>query len=204
MAKAMQLKYLVITSVDRDDLEDGGAGQFKDVVLQTRRENPEMRFELLVPDFRNCQDKAIEILAEALPFVFGHNVETVPSLYSTARPGGDYKVSLDLLRKAKKAYPETETKSSIMLGLGEKDDEVMDGLADLREVGCSRIAIGQYLRPTKESLEVVEYVEPQRFDYWAEKAKELGFSWVMASPFTRSSYHAELNDTFGQPNQKTL
>ena len=195
MAKAMKLKYLVITSVDRDDLSDGGASQFRDVVTRCREENPEIRFELLVPDFRDCQDEAIEILAEVLPFVFGHNVETVPSLYSQVRPGADYQASLSLLRKAKEAYGDVETKSSIMLGLGEKEDEVMGVLRDLRSVGCDRIAIGQYLRPTKEALEVVEYVEPQRFDWWADKAKELGFSWVMSSPFTRSSYHAELEDT---------
>ena len=195
MAKEMKLKYLVITSVDRDDLPDGGASQFKDVVIRCRKENPEIKFELLVPDFRDCQDEAIEILAEALPFVFGHNVETVPSLYSKVRPGADYKVSLALLRKAKEAYGDVETKSSIMLGLGETEDEVKGVLRDLRSVECDRVAIGQYLRPTKELLEVVEYVEPERFDWWANKAKELGFSWVMSSPFTRSSYHAELEET---------
>jgi lipoic acid synthetase len=191
MSKQMQLKYLVITSVDRDDLEDGGASHFRDVVNQSRAENPDMRFELLVPDFRNCQEKALEILESALPFVFGHNIETVPSLYSVARPGGDYKLSLDLLEMAKKRWPETPTKSSMMLGLGEKEDQVIQTLKDLRNVSCDRISMGQYLKPSKESLDVVEYVTPEKFDFWAEKAKELGFKWVMASPFTRSSYHAE-------------
>jgi len=195
MAKEMNLKYLVITSVDRDDLSDGGASQFRDVVARCLERNPEIRFELLVPDFRDCQDEAIEVLRGALPFVFGHNVETVPSLYSKVRPGADYQVSLSLLRKAKEAYGEVETKSSIMLGLGEKEDEVMGVLRDLRDVGCDRIAIGQYLRPTKESLEVVEYIEPARFEWWGRQAKEMGFSWVMSSPFTRSSYHAEIEDT---------
>ncbi len=191
MARRMNLKYLVITSVDRDDLPDGGAAHFRDVIIQCRRELPDLQYELLVPDFRGCQDRAIEILSEAVPFVFGHNVETVPSLYSLARSGGDYQRSLELLRKAKVAWPNVDTKSSIMLGLGEKDQEVMQVLQNLRAVQCDRVAIGQYLRPSKESLEVVEYIHPDRFDQWADTARQLGFGWVMASPFTRSSYHAE-------------
>ena len=195
MAKEMKLKYLVITSVDRDDLADGGAGHFRDVVNMCRSENPDMKFELLVPDFRDCQDQAIEILGDALPFVFGHNIETVPSLYSKARSGGNYQLSLDLLKKAKEHYGDIQTKSSIMLGLGEKEEEVIAVLKDLRGAGCDRIAIGQYLRPSKQSLEVVEYVEPEKFEWWGRKAKEVGFSWVMSSPFTRSSYHAEKEGT---------
>jgi lipoic acid synthetase len=191
MAKEMGLKYLVITSVDRDDLTDGGAGHFRDVILRCREVVPELEFELLVPDFRDGQEKSIEILADALPFVFGHNVETVPSLYSTARPGGDYRRSLTLLEKAKQTLPNTQTKSSLMLGLGEKDDELMQVLKDLRTVGCDRLALGQYLRPGKDSLEVTEYITPEKFDWWAQQAKALGFSWVQSSPFTRSSYHAE-------------
>jgi lipoic acid synthetase len=191
MAKEMNLKYLVITSVDRDDLPDGGASHFRDVINTCRAEIPSLDFELLVPDFRDCQDRALEILADAAPFVFGHNVETVPSLYSTARPGGDYRLSLTLLEKAKLAWPQLQTKSSIMLGLGEKEDEVIAVLQDLREVGCDRIAIGQYLRPSKESLEVVEYITPETFQLWDRKARDLGFGWVMSSPFTRSSFHAE-------------
>ncbi len=191
MAKQMNLKYLVITSVDRDDLADGGAGHFRDVVNRCRLEKPDLRFELLVPDFRNCRDQAIRILADALPFVFGHNVETVGSLYAKVRPGADYNLSLELLYKAKQTWPGTQTKSSIMLGLGEKENEVMQVLKDLREVGCDRIAIGQYLKPSKDSVDVVEFIEPERFDLWGQKAKEMGFSWVMSSPFTRSSFHAE-------------
>ena len=191
MAKQMKLKYLVITSVDRDDLADGGAGHFKDVVLTCRDQIPELKFELLVPDFRNCQDKAIEILKEATPFVFGHNIETVPALYPKARAGGDYEISLPLLKKAKAAYPGVITKSSIMLGLGEEEADVIQSLKDLRNAGCDRVAIGQYLRPTKDSLEVVEYVEPEKFDWWKQKAYDLGFEWVMSSPFTRSSYNAQ-------------
>ncbi|MBN1457524.1 MAG: lipoyl synthase [Sedimentisphaerales bacterium] len=191
MATEMKLKYLVITSVDRDDLKDAGAGHFADVVNTCRNENRQLQFELLVPDFKGCQDEALEILSNALPFVFGHNVETVPSLYSKARPGSNYRRSLGLLKKAKEKFPHTETKSSIMLGLGESKDEVIEVLKDLRQVNCDRISIGQYLRPTKRSLEVAEYVEPEIFDWWKKKATELGFGWVMSSPFTRSSYHAE-------------
>ena len=191
MAEEMKLKYLVITSVDRDDLADGGASHFRDVVNSCRSRMPSLQLELLVPDFRDCQDAAIKTLSEALPFVFGHNVETVPSLYPTARPGGDYELSLHLLEKAKQAWPDTQTKSSIMLGLGEKEADVVAVLQDLRNVACDRISIGQYLKPAKDSLEVVEFIEPARFDEWATKARDLGFTWIMASPFTRSSYGAE-------------
>ncbi|MBN1125048.1 MAG: lipoyl synthase [Sedimentisphaerales bacterium] len=193
MAGRMKLRYLVITSVDRDDLPDGGAGHFRDVVLRCRKDHPGLQFELLVPDFRDCQEWAIEILTEALPLVFGHNVETVPALYAAARSGGDYRRSLDLLQKAKAAWPDTQSKSSIMLGLGETDEQVKQVLRDLRGVGCDRIAIGQYLRPSKDSLEVVEYIPPEKFDGWAQQARELGFTWIMSSPFTRSSFHAEQN-----------
>ncbi len=195
MAEEMNLKYLVITSVDRDDLSDGGASHFRDVVNCCRSRMPHLQFELLVPDFRNCQDEAIEILCEPLPFVFGHNVETVPSLYPAVRPGGDYELSLHLLEKAKHTWPDIQTKSSIMLGLGENDKQVVAVLQDLRHVGCDRISIGQYLKPSKDSLEVVEFIEPARFDSWAQKASQLGFTWVMASPFTRSSFHAEQEST---------
>lgn len=191
MARAMGLKYLVITSVDRDDLKDGGAGHFRNVIQKCRDEMPQLEFELLVPDFRDCQEEAIAILESALPFVFGHNVETVPALYAKARPGGNYRRSLDLLETAKHAWPDVQTKSSIMLGLGETDEQVLQVLTDLRGVGCSRIAIGQYLKPSKESLDVVDYITPEKFAWWGEQAKALGFSWVQSSPFTRSSYHAE-------------
>ncbi len=192
MVRKMKLKYLVITSVDRDDLADGGACHFRDCVNTVRRMCPETKFEILVPDFRNCQVQAIKILRDALPFVFAHNVETVPSLYNVARSGGDYQLSLELLRLAKAVYPDIPTKSSIMLGLGETDAEVEQELNDLRKAGCERITIGQYLRPSKESLEVVEYLPPDKFDFWKSVAIEMGFSWVISSPFARSSYFAEL------------
>jgi len=195
MAKLMDLKYLVITSVDRDDLPDGGAGHFRDVINKVRAEVPAIKFEILTPDFRNCQDKAVGILTDALPFVFSHNIETVHSLYPAVRPGGDYQRSLGLLEKAKHSYADIQTKSAIMLGLGETDRQVAQVLKDLRSVGCDRIAIGQYLQPSKDSLAVAEYITPAKFDYWKEKAYLLGFTWVMSSPFTRSSFFAEQEET---------
>jgi len=195
MAKQMQLKYLVITSVDRDDLPDGGAGHFRDCIDEVRKQCPDMKFEILTPDFHNCQRRALQILQSSLPFVFAHNVETVPSLYPIARAGGDYQLSLNLLRMAKEQYQSVQTKSSIMLGLGETDTEVEDVLRDLLNVGCNRITIGQYLKPSKDSLEVVEYITPAKFDFWKQKAVEMGFSWVISVPFARSSYFAELYST---------
>jgi lipoic acid synthetase len=195
MAKKMGLKYLVITSVDRDDLADGGAGHFCDCINTVRQHCPDMKFEILTPDFRHCQERAIKILADALPFVFAHNVETVPSLYQAARAGGDYQLSLNLLKTARQNYKNIPTKSSIMLGLGETDAEVEQVLRDLRDAGCNRITIGQYLKPSKDSLDVVEYITPQKFEWWRQKAILLGFSWVISSPFARSSYFAERQNT---------
>ncbi len=195
MAKKMGLKYLVITSVTRDDLADGGAKYFCNCISKVRQQCPDMKFEILTPDFRHCQERAIEILAGALPFVFAHNVETVPSLYPVARAGGDYQSSLNLLRMAKQSYKGILTKSSIMLGLGETDAEVEQVLKDLRDTGCDRIAIGQYLKPSRDSLDVFEYITPQKFEWWEQKAISLGFCWVMSSPFTRSSYFAERENT---------
>ncbi len=197
MAEQLRLKYLVITSVNRDDLADGGAGHFRDCINQVRRRCPELKFEILVPDFRDCQKQALEILRDCLPFIFAHNVETVPSLYPLARSGGNYQLSLELLKYARESFGDIPTKSSIMLGLGERDDEVLQVLKDLRGVGCDRLTIGQYLKPSKESLEVVEYVTPEKFDWWKDRALELGFSWVISAPFARSSYFAEQENTFG-------
>jgi len=195
MAEEMKLKYLVITSVNRDDLPDGGAGHFRDCIDTVRLRLAEMRFEILTPDFRNCQQQALEILRQSLPFVFAHNVEVVPSLYSIARAGGDYQRSLNLLRLAKETYGTVQTKSSIMLGLGETDDEVRQTFKDLRDVGCDRITIGQYLKPSKTSLEVLEYVPPEKFDWWKQEAVRMGFSWIISGPFARSSYFAEQENT---------
>jgi len=191
MARKMGLKYLVITSVARDDLADGGAEHFRNCINEVRQQCPDMKFEILTPDFRHCQERAIEILAEAMPFVFAHNVETVPSLYPTVRAGGDYRLSLNLLKKARQSYKSAATKSSIMLGLGETDAEVEQVLKDLRDTGCDRITVGQYLKPSKNSLDVVEYITPQKFEGWKQKAISLGFGWVISLPFARSSYFAE-------------
>ena len=195
MAKQMGLKYLVITSVNRDDLSDGGAGHFRNCINQVRQQYPDMKFEILTPDFRNCQKQALKILTPALPFVFAHNVETVPSLYKTARTGGNYQRSLNLLKMAKEYSDNIQTKSSIMLGLGETDDEVEQVLNDLHNTGCQRLTIGQYLKPSKHSLQVVEYINPDKFDFWKQKAIELGFRWIISSPFARSSYLAEQENT---------
>lgn len=191
LAEELDLSYLVITSVDRDDLPDGGAGQFRAVVEACRARRPAMRFELLVPDFKGCRETAMEELSRCRPFVFGHNVETVPRLYSTARPGGDYRRSLALLAAAHEAWPETPVKSSLMLGLGETEAEVEQVMQDLLDHGCTRISLGQYLQPSKEALAVEEFVTPERFSAWGNRAKELGFAWVQSSPLTRSSYHAD-------------
>jgi len=191
MAGRMNLRYLVITSVNRDDLPDGGAGHFRDCIEEVRRQCPSMQFEILTPDFRGCEERALRILEGVLPFVFAHNVETVPSLYPVARSGGNYESSLQLLQMAHDRYPGIHTKSSIMLGLGEQDEEVDQVLQDLRRVGCGRVTIGQYLKPSKDSLTVVEYVTPEKFAWWKERAMEIGFPWVLSSPFARSSYLAE-------------
>jgi lipoic acid synthetase len=191
MAKQLKLKYLVITSVNRDDLSDGGASHFRDCIETVRRQCPDIKFEILTPDFRDCQKKALEILRPSLPFVFAHNVETVPSLYRIARIGGDYQKSLKLLKTAKKNYSNVQTKSSIMLGLGETDSEVEQVLKDLINVGCDRVTIGQYLKPSKDALNVSEYIKPGKFNWWKTRAIELGFSWICALPYARSSYFAE-------------
>lgn len=191
LAGKLGISYLVITSVDRDDLSDGGAGQFRDVVLRCREDHPRMEFELLVPDFKGVREQALDALEEALPFVFGHNVETVPDLYHKARPGGDYRLSLELLERAKQRRREVETKSSLMLGLGETEDQVLQVLADLREVGVDRLCLGQYLKPSRESLDVAEFVTPKKFRWWKDQAESLGFTWVISEPFARSSYHAD-------------
>ncbi|MGB4405613.1 MAG: lipoyl synthase [Sphaerochaeta sp.] len=191
LAYQLGIHYLVITSVDRDDLPDGGVAQFCNVVSACREKDPSMRFELLVPDFKNVQENALVLLDDIQPFVFGHNVETVPELYPTVRPGGSYVRSLQLLEKAKHRWPESQTKSSMMLGLGETDDQIRRVLKDLRDCGCDRLCLGQYLKPSKNALEVKQFVHPEQFARWAEEAKAMGFSWVISEPFARSSYHAE-------------
>lgn len=191
LCRDLGIRYLVLTSVDRDDLEDGGAGQFRDVIHTCRTMNPSMRFEILVPDFKDVQESALDILDEARPFVFSHNVETVPALYRTARPGGEFSRSLHLLSLAKQKWPDTQVKTSMMLGLGETEEQIREVLHQLREAGCDRLCLGQYLKPSKESLDVAQFVHPDTFSDWKREAEDMGFSWVISEPFARSSYHAE-------------
>ncbi|MFW5443841.1 MAG: lipoyl synthase [Methylococcaceae bacterium] len=190
--KAMSLKYVVITSVDRDDLRDGGAGHFAECIKAIREQSPETKIEVLVPDFRGRMDKAVDILKQQPCDVFNHNLETVPRLYKEARPGANYQESLSLLKKYKQAYPQAVTKSGLMLGLGEKEDEVTLVMKDLRAHGCGMLTLGQYLQPSKDHLAVKEYITPEQFDRYAEIAKSLGFDNVASAPLVRSSYHADL------------
>lgn len=195
----MGLDYVVLTSVNRDDMSDGGAGIYAATIEALRRQQPDIGLELLTPDFYRCQDEAITLIHERLEFVtsqnravqmvWGHNVETVPALYKQVRKGSDYQRSLTLLKKASR-LPGIESKSALMLGLGEKQDQVLNVLHDLREAGVLRLALGQYLRPSRYHLPVLRYLEPVEFDEYAELARELGFSWVKAGPLVRSSYHA--------------
>lgn len=190
--KAMALKYVVITSVDRDDLRDGGAGHFADCIKNIRLQTPSTKIEILVPDFRGRIDKAVAILALEPCDVFNHNLETVPRLYKQVRPGADYQGSLDLLRKYNIAQPSTPTKSGLMLGVGEEQEEVHQVMRDLIANGCSMLTLGQYLQPTKAHLPVLSYITPAQFDEYAVIAKQLGFKQVASAPMVRSSYHADL------------
>ena len=190
--KAMSLKYVVITSVDRDDLRDGGAGHFADCIKKIRLQTPSTKIEILVPDFRGRIDKAVAILALEPCDVFNHNLETVPRLYKQVRPGADYQGSLNLLKKYSIAQPSTPTKSGLMLGVGEEQEEVHQVMRDLIANGCSMLTLGQYLQPTKAHLPVLSYVTPQQFDDYGLVAKQLGFKQVASAPMVRSSYHADL------------
>jgi lipoic acid synthetase len=185
------LRYVVITSVDRDDLRDGGAGHFAACIQAIRRETPNTRIEVLVPDFRGRAEKALAILAEDPPDVFNHNLETVPSLYLKARPGADYQGSLALLRRFGELGAGVPTKSGLMLGLGERFEEVVETLEDLRAHGCEMLTLGQYLQPSREHLPVARYVEPAEFERLAEIAQALGFTAIASAPLVRSSYHAD-------------
>lgn len=189
-AKGMGLRYVVVTSVTRDDLKDGGAGQFAETIREIRRLLPGTKIEVLTPDFKGRRESLGKVL-DAKPHVFNHNVETVPRLYSTVRPLADYNRSTGLLRLAKEMSPETRTKSGLMLGLGESLDEVRGVLRDLRGAGCDMLTIGQYLRPRKENLPVSEYVEPEVFESLRDEALRMGFSFVASGPLVRSSMNAE-------------
>lgn len=187
----MKLKYVVITSVDRDDLRDGGAQHFADCITAIRKYSPDIKIEVLVPDFRGRMDKALEILTATPPDVFNHNLETAPRLYKLARPGADYKWSMQLLQRFKQAHPNIPTKSGLMVGLGETTEELIEVLKDLREHNVDMLTVGQYLQPSKHHLPVERYVPPAEFDEIKRVADELGFKHAACGPFVRSSYHAD-------------
>lgn len=189
---AMRLKYVVITSVDRDDLRDGGAEHFALCIAAIRQQTPATRVEILVPDFRGRMDIAIEKLSAEPCDVFNHNLETVPRLYRQARPGADYQHSLQLLQAYKQAQPQTPTKSGLMLGLGETPEEIRAVMQDLAEHGCTMLTLGQYLQPSRDHLPVQRYATPEEFAEHAQFAKTLGFQSVASAPLVRSSYHADL------------
>ncbi|MTI64523.1 lipoyl synthase [Methylophaga sp.] len=189
---AMQLKHVVITSVDRDDLRDGGANHFVKCINEVRSQSPQTNIETLVPDFRGRMDVALEILTQSPPDIFNHNLETVPRLYKAARPGSDYQWSLDLIRRFQDLHPEVPTKSGLMLGLGETMDEVKQVMQDLRDHGCRMLTLGQYLQPSRHHLPVDRFVTPAEFDELGELGKQMGFDHVASGPMVRSSYHADL------------
>ncbi len=188
----MGLHYVVITSVDRDDLRDGGAQHFVDCIRETRRLNPQTRIEILTPDFRGRMEVALEIMTAAPPDVFNHNLESVPSLYKKIRPGSDYQWSLDLLKRFKRMHPDVPTKSGLMLGLGEDLDEVRQVLRDMRAHDINMLTLGQYLQPSLDHLAVERFVTPAEFDELGAYAESLGFDQVASGPMVRSSYHADL------------
>ncbi|VAW55701.1 Lipoyl synthase [hydrothermal vent metagenome] len=190
--QAMGLSYVVITSVDRDDLRDGGAEHFVECVQKTRALNPEIEIEILVPDFRGRMDVALEIMHRSPPDVFNHNLETIPRLYKKCRPGSDYQWSLDLLKRFKHSHPDVKTKSGLMLGLGEELDEVIEEMKDMRKHDVDMLTLGQYLQPSKHHLAVERYVTPEEFDELYKVGMKLGFKHVASGPMVRSSYHADL------------
>jgi lipoic acid synthetase len=188
---ALKLKYVVITSVDRDDLRDGGAAHFVDCIRRVREASPATRIEILTPDFRGRLDRALDILKAAPPDVMNHNLETVPRLYKEARPGSDYAFSLDLLRRFKADVPGVPTKSGLMVGLGETDEEILDTMRDMRSHGIDMLTIGQYLAPSGHHLPVRRYVTPDTFALYEREARAMGFSHAAVGPLVRSSYHAD-------------
>jgi lipoic acid synthetase len=187
----LNLKYVVITSVDRDDLRDGGAAHFTDCLSAIRASSPNTRLEILVPDFRGRLDEALDALANSLPDVLNHNLETVPRLYKLARPGADYAHSLKLLKDFKARFPHIPTKSGVMLGLGETDEEVLEVMRDLRAHDVNMLTIGQYLQPSDGHLPVLRYAPLETFTMFEQAAKEMGFSHAACGPMVRSSYFAD-------------
>jgi lipoic acid synthetase len=188
---ALKLKYVVITSVDRDDLRDGGASHFVDCIRQTRALSPATQIEVLVPDFRGRDDRALEILKAAPPDVMNHNMETVPRLYKQARPGSDYQFSLNLLKKFKALFPDVPTKSGLMVGLGETDEEILATMRDMRAHHIEMLTIGQYLAPSNSHLPVKRYVHPDTFKMFETEAYKMGFTHAAVGAMVRSSYHAD-------------
>ncbi len=188
---ALKLRYVVITSVDRDDLRDGGAGRFADCIRKTRELSPQTKIEILVPDFRGRADRALEILKAAPPDVMNHNLETTPRLYKQARPGSDYQFSLTLLQRFKQAVPGVPTKSGIMVGLGETDEEILQVMRDMRAHGIDMLTIGQYLAPSGHHLLVRRYVHPDTFRLFEREAAAMGFTHAAVGAMVRSSYHAD-------------
>jgi len=188
---ALKLSYVVVTSVDRDDLRDGGAGHFVECIAAIRKTSPKTTIEILVPDFRGRMDRALEILAAAPPDVMNHNLETVPRLYKKARPGGNYVHSLALLQSFKKLYPAVPTKSGLMVGLGETDAEILDVMRDLRAHEVDMLTIGQYLQPSPHHLPVERYVDPAVFAMYEAEASRMQFRHAAIGPMVRSSYHAD-------------
>ena len=188
---ALELEYVVITSVDRDDLRDGGAQHFVDCIRAVRDLAPHTRIEILTPDFRGRREAALDILGQALPDVMNHNLETVPRLYKACRPGADYAHSLELLSEFKRRYPAVPTKSGLMLGLGEEDDEILAVMGDMRAHAIDMLTLGQYLQPSKDHLPVKRFVSPEAFRAFEEQAAALGFTHAACGPMVRSSYHAD-------------
>lgn len=188
---ALRLNYVVITSVDRDDLRDGGSGHFVECIQQVRQLSPQTQIEILVPDFRGRDDRALEILKAAPPDVMNHNLETAPRLYKAARPGSDYHFSLNLLKKFKAMHPDVPTKSGLMVGLGETDDEILQVMRDMREHDIDMLTIGQYLAPSGHHLPVRRYVHPDTFAMFREQAQAMGFTHAAVGALVRSSYHAD-------------
>jgi lipoyl synthase len=188
----LALQYVVITSVDRDDLRDGGAAHFADCIRAVRQASPGTRIEVLVPDFRGRLERALPILQATPPDVMNHNLETVPRLYRSARPGADYTHSLKLLREFRGAVPGVPTKSGLMVGLGETDEEILQVMRDLREAGVEMLTIGQYLAPSASHLTVQRYVAPETFHMYEREAQAMGFAHAACAPLVRSSYHADL------------
>ena len=188
---ALKLRYVVITSVDRDDLRDGGAGHFVDCIRRTRELSPKTKIEILVPDFRGRADRALDILQAAPPDVMNHNLETTPRLYKEARPGSDYQFSLTLLQRFKQAVPGVPTKSGVMVGLGETDEEILQVMRDMRAHGIDMLTIGQYLAPSGHHLPVRRYVHPDTFRMFEREAAAMGFTHAAVGAMVRSSYHAD-------------